>query len=87
MAIVTCHFDQNITIINRGTDQTWEVQVNNDVEVDGTFTQSHLNWVSPDGLYFYLFATESGDFVEVDLKNKVVSRTWHTGGSPEQSTS
>jgi len=87
LAIVTNHFDQDVTVIDRGTGQVWNVQINDDPEEDGLFIQSHLNWVSPDGRFFYIFATHDGVFVEIDLVNKTVSRTYYTGGTPEQSTS
>ena len=87
LAVVTNHFDQDVTIINMLTDEVWNVHINDDLEQDGLFVQSHLNWVSPDGRFFYIFATHDGVFVEIDLVNKQVSRTYFTGGTPEQSTS
>ena len=87
LAIVTNHFDHDVTIIDKATDQVWNVQINEDPEENGLFIQSHLNWVSPDGRFFYIFATHDGTFVEIDLVNKKVSRTYYTGGTPEQSTS
>ena len=87
LAIVTNHFSQSVTIINRLTDEVWNVHINDDPEQDGLLTQSHLNWVSPDGNFFYIFAAHDGIFVEIDLANKKVSRTYFTGGTPEQSTS
>ena len=87
LAVTTNHFCQYVNIIDRDTDANKRVYINSDSETIGLFTQSHLNHISPDGLFFYIFATESGDFVEVDLTQKIVSRVVHTGGSPEQSTS
>jgi len=88
LAVVTNHFDQDITIINYMTDEIWNVKVSDDPnETDGNFIQSHLNFISPDGNFFYIFAHTEGIFVEVDLRTKQVSRTYETGGNPEQSSS
>jgi len=87
LAVVTNHFDPNITIIDMSTDETWSVKVAHGTDDDGVFKQSHLNYISDDGLFFYLFATHDGTFVEVDLTTKEVSRTYFTDGTPEQSTS
>ena len=87
LAIVTNHFDDSVTIIDMKTDQVWNVNITYAPEQDGLFIQSHLNWVSPDGKYYYIFATHDGVFVEIDLVNKTVSRAVETGGTPEQSTS
>ena len=87
LAVVTNHFDDAVTIINMNTDQVWSVHITDAPEEVGLFIQSHLNWVSPDGRFFYIFATHDGIFVEIDLTTKTVSRTYYTGGTPEQSTS
>ena len=87
LAIVTNHFDDSVTIIDMKTDQVWNVNITHAPQQDGLFIQSHLNWVSPDGKFFYIFATHDGVFVEIDLVNKQVSRAVETGGTPEQSTS
>ena len=87
LAIVTNHFDQDVTIINMGTEEVWNVHITDAHEEVNLFIQSHLNWVSPDGRFFYIFATHEGNFIEIDLTNKTVSRTYYTGGTPEQSTS
>jgi hypothetical protein len=87
LAIVTCHFDQDVSIIHMTSGDVWDVKITDQLEQDGHFIQSHLNYVSQDGKYFYLFATEDGDFVEINLETKSVTRRTHTGGTPEQSTS
>jgi hypothetical protein len=87
LAVVTNHFDPDVTIIDMTTDEVWNVEVAHGTDSDGVFKQSHLNYVSPDGLFFYLFATHDGTFIEIDLTTKEVSRTVYTGGTPEQSTS
>jgi DNA-binding beta-propeller fold protein YncE len=87
LAVVTNHFDPNVSIIDMSNGTVWQIEVAHGTPNDGVFKQSHLNYVSEDGLYFYLFATHDGTFVEIDLINKEVSRTTYTGGTPEQSTS
>jgi hypothetical protein len=87
LAIVTNHFDHAVTIINMVTGEEWPVKITDAHEEVNLFIQSHLNWVSPDGKFFYIFATHDGVFVEIDLTTKSISRTYYTGGTPEQSTS
>lgn len=83
--VVTNHYSNFITIIDQ-FDNVTNVKISED-EYDGELLQSHLNKISPDGRYFYIFASKSGLFVEVDLVNKTVNRTYYTGGTPEQSSS
>ena len=46
--------------------------------------QSHTNFVSPDSMYYYAFASDNGVFFELNLKSLMVSRTLVTGGAPVQ---
>ncbi len=87
LAIVTNHFDDAVTIIDMKTDKVWNVKITDAPEEDGLFIQSHLNYVSDDGKFFYIFATHDGVFVEINLEKKEVSRIYETAGTPEQSTS
>jgi DNA-binding beta-propeller fold protein YncE len=92
LAIVTNHFDNKVTIIDMNTGGVDWVQISEQAGGGGEMgssplLQSHVNWVSPDGKFFYLFATHDGIFVEIDLTTRKVSRTYYTGGTPEQSSS
>jgi len=87
LAVVTNHFDPSVTIIDMVNGTIWDIEVAHGTPDDGIFKQSHLNYISDDGLYFYLFATHDGTFIEIDLNKKEISRTTYTGGTPEQSTS
>ncbi len=90
LAIVTNHFDTMVHIIDRNG-VIYSVEVTQPADVRpvaiGTWRQSHINHVTPDGLFFHLFAMNDGIFVEVDLQKKTVTRILYTGGKPEQSSS
>ena len=90
VAVITNHFSRHIQVIERdGTITNIEVTQASDTHVEelGYWRQSHINHITPDGLFFHLFSIQDGIFVEVDLKTKKVSRTLFTGGKPEQSSS
>jgi len=90
LAIITNHFDRMVHIIERDGDVTPVlVTQNSDTTVPeiGYWRQSHINHVTPDGLFFHLFSIQDGIFVEVNLTTKTVSRVLYTGGNPEQSSS
>ena len=92
LAIVTNHFDNRVTIIDMNTGGVDWVKISEHPAGGGNMDsdpllQSHVNWVSPDGKFFYMFASEDGTFIEIDLTTRTVSRTYYTGGTPEQSSS
>jgi len=90
LAIVTNHYDENVTIIDMNT-----LTVKANIDISTThfnpstkrILQPHFGHVSKDGRYYYTFATQDGDFVEIDLKTLKVTRRLHVGGAPEQSHS
>jgi hypothetical protein len=49
--------------------------------------QTHSNWVSKNGNFFYIGNSHSGGFVEVDIGNKRVLRKLFVDENPEQSIS
>jgi len=86
LAIVTNHHDTFLTVINskrhrKITDVTVSGQ-----KTQGQILQSHTNFVSPDSMYYYAFASDNGIFFEFNLKSLEVERTLFTGGAPVQGT-
>jgi hypothetical protein len=90
LAIVTNHDDDFLTIINTkdhtkiGDFPVYEIDNFYIVDKADTTKQSHTNFVSPDGMYYYAFASSAGVFFEFDLDNLEVSRIVDTGGVPVQ---
>ena len=90
LAILTNHYDENVTIIDMSN-----LTVKANIDISTThfnpttkrILQPHFGHVSKDGRYYYTFATQDGDFVEIDLRTLQVTRKLHVGGAPEQSHS
>jgi len=55
-------------------------------KTQGQILQSHTNFVSPDSMYYYAFASDNGIFFEFNLQSLEVERTLYTGGAPVQGT-
>ncbi len=49
--------------------------------------QPHFSYVSPDGKYYYTFATQDGNFLKIDLDSLEIVDKMHVGGTPEQAHS
>ena len=84
IAIVINHKDSFITLINTNDNsKIADIKVSNiDASLIGKVqTQSHPQYhFSKDGKYFYLFLTEEGELVKVDLVNKRVEQRLSIGG-------
>ena len=82
LAVVINHKDSFITLMNTQTDEKIaDIKVSNLDEVGTVQTQSHPQYhFSEDGRYFYLFLTEEGAFVKVDLIEKRVVQRLEIGG-------
>lgn len=84
IAIVINHKDSFITLIDTNDNQKIaDIKVSNiDASLIGKVqTQSHPQYhFSKDGQYFYLFLTEEGEMVKVDLTNKRVEQRLSIGG-------
>ncbi len=90
VAIITNHFSPDLTIIDM---QTLEVKKHLHIS-EHSFTpndkhllQPHFSYVSPDGRYFYTFATQDGMFLKIDLQTLEIVDRLSTGGAPEQAHS
>ena len=84
VAIVINHKDSFITLMNTQThDKIADIEVSNlsKDELGSVQTQSHPEYhFSPDGRYFYLFLTQEGALVKVDLTSKKVVERLEIGG-------
>lgn len=84
IAVVINHTDKFITLMNTLTHtKIADIQVSNvpDSDVGVVQTQSHPEYhFSKDGRYFYLFLTEEGALVKVDLNTKKVVQRLEIGG-------
>ncbi|NOQ64008.1 MAG: hypothetical protein GQ582_05800 [Methyloprofundus sp.] len=85
LAIVTNHKDTFVTVINTATHTKIKDITVSGVQQNGEILQSHTNYVSPDSMYYYAFASDNGVFFEIDLhKLKKTKREVVTGGVPVQ---
>ena len=82
IAVVINHKDKFITVVNTQTNEKIaDITVSNLAEVGAEQTQSHPQYhFSKDGRYFYMFLTEEGALVKVDLVNKTVVERLEIGG-------
>jgi hypothetical protein len=88
--IITNHFSDTLTFINGTTHKLIKNLVISDTKYDPDhkhLLQPHFSYVSPDGRYYYTFATQDGTFIKVDLKTLEIVDTLVTGGAPEQAHS
>ena len=84
LAIVTNHHDTFVTVVDIKNHRKIKDVTVSGPKTQGQILQSHTNFVSPDSMYYYAFASDNGIFFEFDLKNLEVSRTLKTGGAPVQ---
>ena len=84
IAVVINHKDNFITLVNTVTNEKIsDIIVSNlaEDEINSVQTQSHPKYhFSEDGRYFYLFLTEEGALVKVDLEEKKVVGRVEIGG-------
>jgi NMD protein affecting ribosome stability and mRNA decay len=82
IAVVINHKDTFITLMNtQNHTKIADIEVSNINEVGTVQTQSHPQYhFSKDGRYFYLFLTEEGALVKVDLVSKKVVKRLEIGG-------
>ena len=88
--IITNHYSDTLTFIDATTHKFIKNLVISDTKYDPDhkhLLQPHFSYVSPDGRYYYTFATQDGTFIKVDLKTLEVVDTLVTGGAPEQAHS
>ncbi len=90
LAIVTNHFAQELTIIDLKTLSVKKQLFISEHSFDPNnnhLLQPHFSYLSPDGKYFYTFATQDGDFLKINLETLEIEDRLHTGGAPEQAHS
>ena len=84
IAVVINHTDKFITLMNtEDHTKVADIEVSNisDEEVGIVQSQAHPQYhFSEDGRYFYLFLTEEGELVKVDLEEKKVVERLEIGG-------
>ncbi len=90
-AIITNHWSNELTIIELATftikKRITLSKTQKFHEEEPHLLQPHFSYLSKDGKYFYTFATQDGDFLEINLETLEVERKLHTGGAPEQAHS
>ena len=90
VAVITNHFSRDLTIIDM---QTLTVKKHIRISDHGFnpnnkhLLQPHFSYLSPDGRYFYTFATQDGMFLKIDLQTLEIVDRLKTGGAPEQAHS
>ena len=84
LAIVTNHHDTFLTVIDSHKHRKIKDVVVSGPKTQEQILQSHTNYVSPDSMYYYAFASDNGIFFEFNLESLMVSRTLETGGAPVQ---
>ena len=91
LAIVTNHFSNILTFIDLD-----DLSIKKELRIgfhhqfdpnDKHLFQPHFSYVSPDGQYYYTFATQDGDFLKIDLDSLEIVDKIHVGGAPEQAHS
>lgn len=84
LAIVTNHHDTFLTVVDISKHRKIKDVTVSGPKTQGQILQSHTNFVSPDSMYYYAFASDNGIFYEFNLKTLKVARTLYTGGAPVQ---
>jgi len=88
--VITNHFSHELTFIDATTLEiikNLEISHHQHDENDKHLLQPHFSYISEDGRYYYTFATQDGEFLEIDLRSLEINRRLTTGGAPEQSHS
>jgi len=86
LAVTTNHSDTYVSILDT-TSHTLITNITvSEPQQNGQKLQSHTNYVSEDGRYYYAFASDAGRFFELDLETLTITRTLQTGGTPIQGT-
>jgi len=89
VAVVTNHFDTFVTIVDLKTFEVKKIEISK-TKFDPAhkhLLQPHFSYISPDGRYYYTFASQDGQFIKIDLKTLKISGKLKTGGAPEQAHS
>lgn len=87
LAVVTNHGDTFITVIDMQKHQfIANIEVAKDVPEYDEALQAHTARVSPDGKYYYNFASDSGTFFRVNLDTLQKDGEIYTGGTPKQAS-
>lgn len=84
LALITNHKDTFVSVINAKTHQLIKNVEVSPPQANGQILQSHTNYVDDKNKNYYAFATDHGEFFEIDLDKLVVKRTLYTGGTPRQ---
>ena len=91
LAVITNHFSNELTIIdmnNLEVKKTLRIGFHHEFNPDEKHLfQPHFSYISPDGNYYYTFATQDGEFLKINLETLEIEDTLHVGGAPEQAHS
>ncbi len=91
LALITNHFSNYLTIIDLNTlekKKTLQIGFNQEFNPNEKHLfQPHFSYVSPDGKYYYTFATQDGEFLKIDLDTLEIVDRLFVDGAPEQAHS
>lgn len=85
-AFITNHADTFVSVIDADTNRKVTDITVSGPQRNGTTLQAHTARVSPDGRYYYNFATDNGYFFRIDTENLVMDKVYYTGGTPKQAS-
>ena len=85
-AFITNHSDTFVSVIDTDTNtKVIDITVSGP-QRNGTALQSHTARVSPDGKYYYNFATDNGYLFRINTETLALDKVYYTGGTPKQAS-
>jgi len=85
LAVVTNHLDDYLTIIDYKNHKfVQNIYLDFDHENIFNLSQSHMQYISKDGKYYYNFWSDGGVFFRLNLDELAIDRAIYTGGIPIQ---
>lgn len=85
-AFVTNHADTFVSVIDTDTNTKVKDITVSGPQRNGTTLQAHTARVSPDGRYYYNFATDNGYFFRINTETLTKDKIYYTGGTPKQAS-
>lgn len=85
-AFITNHTDTFVSVIDTDTNKKVIDITVSGPQRNSTALQSHTARVSPDGKYYYNFATDNGYLFRIDTETLEMDKVYYTGGTPKQAS-